>query len=63
MEIKKIQLKTILVNTQDIEKNHPELIPAILSYISKKKKSKKRKPRKSKKTVGDLIDEIIASLE
>ena len=54
--------QTILLNTEEIQQQYPELIPAILSYISKKTPIKK-KPRKKRKTVGSLIAEIIDSIE
>ena len=64
MEIE-FKFQTVLTHSKDIEKQFPGLIDAIQSQISQQKKprKKRRRPRKKKITMGDLIDNIIKSIE
>ena len=54
------KFQSVVLQYEDIEKQFPGLASAIQLYLPKKKRPKRRKP---KKTVGNLIDEILADIQ
>ena len=55
-------IQSITIQPEDIREKFPGLIGVVNSYLLKKKKYKRRKTRK-KILAGDLITEIIDSIE
>ena len=53
---------TVTIQPDQIQEQFPNLISVMNSYLPVRKTHKKRKLR-SKKTVGSLINEIIADVE
>ena len=56
------KIQSIILESEDLQEQYPDLISMMNSYLPKRKTPKRRKPRK-KRNVGILIDEIIDSIE
>ena len=58
----KFKIQSVILRSEDIQEQYPNLISSINYFLQSQNKPKKRKYRK-RKTVGSLIDEIIADVE
>jgi len=54
------KLQSVILRAEDIQEHYPALVPMLNSYLQNQKKLK---PRKKKKTVGVLIDKILADIQ
>ena len=57
-----IKLQSVVLQSEDIQEQFPELIPAIKAYLPKQKTHKRRRARKTQKLVCSLIDDIIQDI-
>ena len=55
------KFQSVVLQSEDIEKQFPGLASMVNSYLPKKKKYKRKK--KNRITVGNLIDEILADIQ
>ena len=56
------KFQSVVIQYEDIEKQFPGLASMVNSYLPQKRKYKRRK-KKPRKTVGNLIDEILADIQ
>ena len=56
------KIQSVVLRTEDIQEQYPNLVSMINSYLPSQNISKKRKYRK-RKTAAVLIDEILADIE
>ena len=56
------KIQSVTLQSEDLQEQFPNLIPSINYFLQSQNIPKKRKYRK-RKTVGSLIDEIIADVE
>ena len=56
------EIQSVILQSEDIQEQFPGLISTVNSYLPVKKSYKRRKS-KIRKTVGSLINEIIANVE
>ena len=56
------QFNSVQIDPQEIQEQFPDLISMVNSYLPKKKTPKRRK-RKATITAGQLINEIIDSID
>ena len=56
------KIRSVVLQAEDLQEQCPGLISTLNSYLPKKKLLKKRKHKK-RKTVGSMIEEIIADVE
>ena len=56
------KIQSVVLQSEDIQEQFPNLVPMINSYLTTQKTPKKRKYRK-RKTVSHLIDEILDDIQ
>lgn len=56
------KIQSVVLRTEDIQEQYPNLVSMIHSYLPTQNTPKKRKYRK-RKTVAVLIDQIIADIQ
>ena len=58
----KFKIQSVILRSEDIQEQYPNLISSINYFLQSQNKPKKRKYRK-RKTVGVLIDQIIDDIQ
>jgi len=57
-----IKLQSVVLQSEDIQKQFPDLISMMNSYLPRQKIPKRRRARKTQKLATALIDDIIDSI-